>query len=273
MPALFLRDDIRRAWEGADAFAQAKNLDGTVYRSVERRRTLRCQIGDGTYFAKVHHGVGWLEIVKNLVSLRLPVVGARNEYAACRHLAERGVPAPGVAAYGSRGWSPAQRFSFVVLDALEPRTSLESVVDSWLENPPDGVTLRRATTAVARFARAMHDAGVVHRDFYVCHLLADDRALALDRFDLAVIDLHRARIFRALPARWRRRDLAALLFSTLDLNLSRFTWLRFVRIYCGVPLREVFAEDPEFWRGVMDRAQRLYRKGMRKQLVKGRYRA
>ena len=32
-----------------------------------------------------------------------------------------------------------------------------------------------------------------------------------------------------LPQRWRLRDLAALLFSTLDLGYSRRDWLRFVR--------------------------------------------
>ena len=34
------------------------------------------------YFAKIHHGVGWREILKNLLHLKLPVLGAENEWRA-----------------------------------------------------------------------------------------------------------------------------------------------------------------------------------------------
>ena len=120
---------------------------------------------------------------------------------------------------------------------------------------------------VAGFARRFHDAGVVHRDFYLCHLLEHPDP---DR-DLGVLDLHRALIFAELPPHWRRKDLAALLYSSLDLPLSRLAWLRFVRVYSGRPLREAFAEEGDLWRDVYRRALKLYRKGERKSLTRGNF--
>jgi heptose I phosphotransferase len=268
---LYLRDDLARVWAGADPFHQAARVDGEVYRCVADRRTVRFEAGGRAYFAKVHRGAGWAEILKNLATLRLPVIGARNEFRACRHLAAARVPAPTVAGFGERGWNPAQRLSFVVCDALEGRDSLEDVVEGWQQHPPPPADKRRLVRAVAAFAGAMHAAGVVHRDFYVCHLLLDRTAWAEGVADLAVIDLHRARIYSRVPRRWLRRDLAALLFSVLDAPLSRRDWLRFVEAYRGRPWRDVLHVEAALWRSVRRRAAALYRKGERKGLVKGRW--
>jgi heptose I phosphotransferase len=268
---IFLREDLARAWGREHLFERVRNLDGEVFRAVADRRTLRFTTGGRAYFAKIHQGAGWGEIFKNLITGRLPVVGARNEYEACRHLERAGIKAPTVAAFGERGWSPAARFSFVVCDALEGRESLEELANRWDAAPPTPLEQRRLVMAVAAFARAMHAAGVVHRDFYICHLLLDRDAYRSGRVDLAVIDLHRAQIHQRPPARWLRRDLAALLFSTLDLPLSRRSWLRFVRAYRGRPLREVLREEGPFWAAVYERAVALYGKGRRKGLVKGHF--
>lgn len=54
----------------------------------EARRTLRIEVaGQGYLFVKIHRGVGWKEILKNLLSLRLPVLGAGNEWRAIARLA------------------------------------------------------------------------------------------------------------------------------------------------------------------------------------------
>lgn len=272
MSRLYLREDIARAWAGRDPFETAAGLEGQVYRAVANRRTLRFEAGGRAYFAKVHRGVGWGEILKNLLTLRLPVLGAGNEFVACRHLAAEGVAAPTVAAFGARGWNPARRFSFVICDALEGRESLEDLTARWQQTPPSGRERRRLVMAVAAFARALHDAGVVHRDFYICHLLADRAAYARGEVDLAVIDLHRAQVRRRVPRRWLRRDLAALLFSVLDLPLSERDRLRFVRAYRNRPLPEVLREEGGLWRSVRQRADALYRKGARKGLVLGLHR-
>lgn len=271
MAELYLRDDLAAVWSGTDPFERVARLEGTVYRAVANRRTLRFEAAGRAYFAKIHGGVGWREIFKNLLTLRAPVTGARNEFEACRHLERCGIAAPTVAGFGERGWNPARRTSFVVCDALDAHESLEDLTADWDRRPPDPVTKRRLVVAVARFVRALHDAGVNHRDLYICHLLLDRRACAEGRIALAVLDLHRAGIHRRVPGRWLRRDLAAVLFSVLDLPLTRRDWLRFLRAYRGRPLREVLTSERRLWRAVYRRALRLYRKGARNGLVKGRF--
>lgn len=271
MERVFLRDDLAAVWGEAGLFERVAALEGEVYRAVADRRTLRFEVGGRAYFVKIHQGAGWGEIAKNLLTLRLPVVGARNEHDACRHLERAGVAAPRVAAFGERGGNPARRFSFVVLDALEDRIDLETLSADWAARPPTGLEKRRLVMAVAAFVRDLHAAGVVHRDLYICHLLADRAALSRAEVRLAVLDLHRAQIHRRIPVRWRRRDLAALLYSTLELPLSRRAWLRFVRVYRGRPLRDVWRTEGAFWNAVYRRALTLYRKGARKGLVTGSF--
>ncbi len=270
MTNLYLRSEIQTLWRDKDPFAEAQALQGEMYRQVATRRTLRVVLAGRPYFLKLHLGVGWGEIFKNLTTLRLPVIGARNEYEACEYLAEQGIAAPKVAAFAQRGWNPADQTSFVLCDSLEEHQSLEDLSLNWHEQPPDPLDLRSLTLAVADFAKALHGAGVIHRDFYICHLLMPNTATAQDP-QLAVIDLHRAKLFKQIPKRWLERDLAAMLFSVLDLPVSRFAWLRFLRRYRGKPLPEIFAEEGDFWRAVYQRAVALYVKSERKGLTAGRF--
>jgi heptose I phosphotransferase len=260
----WFRDDVASLFNG-DPIGRAWELEGQVARAVAGRETLRIAAGGKTYYLKRHRGVGWGEVFKNWLVLKRPVIGARNEYEACLRLASAAVAAPTVAAFAESGGSIASRSSFVMCDALMEYEDLEALTERWFLEEPAPLEKRRLVTAVARFARRFHDAGVVHRDFYICHLLINAAG------ELAVLDLHRALIFEHLPVRWRERDLAALLYSTLDLPLSRRSWLRFVREYSGRPLREVFDEDGAFWFRVYRRALALYRKGARKGLTRGRF--
>lgn len=229
------------------------SANGQVYRHAARRRTLRL----GAYFVKLHEGVGWREIAKNLLALRRPVLGARNEFVACQHLRAHGVPAPAVAGFGVSGWHPARRRSFVACDALDGFESLEALAGCEDLAP---LMRRRLLLATAALLRAMHAAGVYHRDCYAAHILADTAQWAAGHATLAIIDLHRARVKRALPRRWRRRDLAALLFSAAAFAPSRGALLRFARAYGGASLRR----DRRFWRGVLRRAARLEQRSTRR---------
>ncbi|MEN8261061.1 MAG: lipopolysaccharide core heptose(I) kinase RfaP, partial [Pseudomonadota bacterium] len=48
-------------------------LTGEVFRDMPDRKTLRFELGGKGYFIKMHTGVGWGEIFKNLFQGRLPV--------------------------------------------------------------------------------------------------------------------------------------------------------------------------------------------------------
>jgi len=258
---LWVREDVREAL-GPDPFATVFALSGVVHRAVAHRATLAIELCGRPFFVKRHLGVGWREILKNLASGRLPVVSAWNEFAACRVLASAGIPAPTVAAFGALGANPARRISFVLCDALVGFTDLEQRTTPWpaLSQPPR--LRRQLVPALAAFARRFHDAGLVHRDFYLCHLLADDAAWSAGEVRLAVLDLHRALRFRVVPRRWRERDLAALLYSARALRPSRRELLRFVRVYSGASLR-VALNDP-LWRRVWRRAERHERRVARR---------
>jgi heptose I phosphotransferase len=270
---VYLRDDIAALWSREDALARAFGLRGEVFRDVAGRRTLRVEIQRRYFFVKLHYGVGWAEIFKNWLLFKRPILGASNEFEACRGLAEAGIAAPVVAAYALSRGNLASRQSFVLCDELAGYTSLEDCTDLWHTQAPDLRLKQRVLYAVADFARRFHAQGFIHRDFYICHLLAEDAHYATGQVSLAVLDLHRARRFDKIPQRWLKRDLAALLFSTMDLGYSRRDWLRFIRIYTGQPLSSVMAERGAFWQSVLERAEKLYDEGLRKGVVKGLYRS
>ena len=266
----FVRDDVAAVW-GDSVLEEAFASEGEIYRDVAGRRTLRVKLGEKHYFLKLHYGVGWGEILKNWLQFKRPVIGAENEYLACSQLKEVGIQAPLPAAFQVEAGSIASRRSFVLCDELEGFVSLEDVTDPWPDAPPDAKLKHHLLMRVADFARQFHAEGFIHRDFYICHILAEVTALQQMRADLAVLDLHRARRFAEVPERWLLRDVAALIFSALDLDFSMRDCLRFIRRYSDKPLKEELRSNGAFWTKVARRADTLYREGTRKGIVKGRY--
>jgi heptose I phosphotransferase len=241
---LFLDEPFRTLWAGQDAFAAARALRGRVLRELSGRRTLRTEVGGRGYYVKLHRGVGWGEIFKNLVTARLPVLGAEHEWHAINRLTELGVDTMKAVAFGRRGSNPAKLESFIVTEELAPTVSLEDYSRDWPTHPP-APTLKRALIArVAEMAGKMHRGGVNHRDCYICHfLLHTDPAPMPDRLRLSLIDLHRAQVRDRTPRRWRDKDLAALHFSALEIGLTVRDRLRFLRNYFGRPLREILEAE------------------------------
>ena len=166
-----LRDDFAKAWQGKDPFAQVQALDGDIYRDVSGRRTLRFEFEGRRYFAKIHQGVGWAEIFKNLLVGKLPILGAANEWCAVAKLTECDIQTMTTVGFGTRGWNPAKRESFILTEALEDTISLEDFCADWAQNPPSKLVKQKLIDALARIARKMHGCGVCHRDFYICHFL------------------------------------------------------------------------------------------------------
>jgi len=231
-----------------------------ILRNKEGRKTLRFKWGQRSYFLKLHSGVGWGEIVKNLLQLRLPVLGASNEYRAVRALQEGGVDTMSVAAYACLGANPAARRSLIVTDDLVNTVSLENYCALWASQPPAlGIRLK-LLRKLAQSARRMHELGINHRDFYICHFHLDTASLARDNPACHLIDLHRAQLRRQVPYRWRVKDLAGLYFSAMDCGLRRRDLLRFMSHYTAGDLRQALGPDAEMWRDVDRTARKLYHK-------------
>lgn len=262
---LFIGEPFRSLWSGADPFAAVESLQGDVFRELEARRTLRTEIDGRGYFVKIHRGVGWIEIAKNLLSLRLPVLGATNEWRAISRLSELGVDTMRCAAFGRRGSNPAAQHSFIVTEELAPTISLEDYCRDWPSAPPSVALKRALIRRVAEMARRIHRGGVNHRDFYICHFLLHlEPEPSVDRLKLSLIDLHRAQIRRRTPRRWRDKDLSSLYFSALNIGLTKRDHLRFLKTYFERPLRETLSDEARLLSHLEAEAARLEARYLRK---------
>lgn len=260
---LVLDEPFRSLWAGQDAFACVEALQGKVLRALEGRRTFRTEIGGRGYFVKIHHGVGWQEIFKNLFAGRLPILGAANEWHALQRLPILGVDTMRAVAFGERGSNPASCHSFLITEELAPTVSLEDFCRDWCAVTP-GLTLKRQLIErVAMMTRRMHAGGVNHRDLYICHFLLH-LPVDPDAPKLSLIDLHRAQLRPRTPRRWRDKDLAALHFSSLDIGLTRRDRLRFLRVYFGRPLRDILATEADLLVKLESMAARLKDRYQRK---------
>lgn len=265
-----LRSDLARRWRGLDVFDVVDNLEGERVREMAGRSTIRFDLDGAGFYAKRHFGTGWREIFKNLFLMRRPVIDAGNEYRAIRALSAVGLNTLEIAGFGMRGRNPAKRRSFLITEELAPVRSLESYALRWPEEPPPPAAKRRLIAEVAAISRAIHGAGINHRDYYLCHLLM----LHPDRFDtegsdpcIFVVDLHRAQMRRAVPYRWLVKDLGSLYFSAYEIGLTRRDRLRFLEAYFQMPWRDVLAQRSGLIADIVKRADRLFRKARRKGIL------
>lgn len=255
----YLAKELATTLNEQSLFTEVASLEGEIFRDVAGRRTFRVELNGKPYFAKVHFGIGWKEIFKNLLQLRLPVLGAENEWRAIQKLEDLKVETMKAVAYTSEGSNPAKIHSCIVTEALDETLSLEDLV---LNGQLTLNLKRELVVRLAKTSRVLHDNGVNHRDYYLCHFLLSLDSLSSDTIHrLHLIDLHRVQIRNTrTPSRWVEKDLAGLLFSAADAGLTERDLYRFIRIYSNKSVRAALEEDGTFWRRVLSKASRLYRK-------------
>ncbi|HDZ57068.1 MAG TPA: lipopolysaccharide core heptose(I) kinase RfaP [Pseudomonas xinjiangensis] len=262
---LVLNEPFKSLWSGLDAFAEVEKLEGEVFRELEARRTLRTDVAGKGYFVKIHRGVGWREIIKNLTTLKSPVLGAGQEWEAIAALTQAGVPTMTAVAFGERGVNPADQHSFIVTEELAPTISLEDFSHNWPSYPPEPALKYALIEKVASMTGIMHRAGVNHRDCYICHfLLHTDTEPTADNLRLSLIDLHRAQVRTQVPRRWRDKDLAGLYFSALNIGLTERDKMRFLRTYFQRPLRQILQGEAVLLSMLERKAARLQTRFERK---------
>ncbi len=261
----FWRD---RFSDRAEAWDKLFRWPGETVRKVKSRETVRIEASGRRFYIKRHGGVGWMEILKDLVRLKRPVVGARPEYESIGHMRTAGIRTLTPAGFGERGGNPARRQSFLITEELEGWIKLSRIHEHWAKLQQESLSSYRRSLIIeaAKTTRRMHEAGLNHRDYYLCHLLTPARDCAgIERSnppELLVVDLHRMQRRSSVPRRWKQKDLAAVLFSAAHWEVSRKEILCFIRHYTGV--RSAAAElrtNRRFWRTVLRKADRLYRRG------------
>jgi heptose I phosphotransferase len=236
-------------------FDTLMQLQGEVFRQMPGRCTSKIKLGTRYYFIKQHFGVGWKEIFKNLFTLKLPIISARTEMRAIQALNAIGILTTPYVAFGERGLNPATKQSFLITEDLGDIVSLEDVCANWRQARPSVQFKRHLIRQVAHMAGRMHASGLNHRDFYLCHICLHRAALASQPLPLILIDLHRMGVRKKISASHRMKDLAALLFSSLECGLSQQDYQCFLSVYqqyCVSPLSSAF------WHQVNTRAHALY---------------
>jgi hypothetical protein len=204
----------------------------------EGRRTVSFSHNGQRYYLKIHDGVGWKEIGKNLTSLRLPVLGAENEWKGVHHLRRLtllqniGLNTLNIAGYGTRERrfgkilnNPAKRQSLIVTDEIPRAISLEDLFKDkkfWGRNAnklPDKICFKRwLIEQLAQTARILHNSGANHRDFYLSHFLLqrtkESHEPTPENCSLFLIDLHRMQIHKPTKSAW----IKAIVQGTLKLQ-------------------------------------------------------
>lgn len=262
-----LKPPFASLWKNKDPFKEVDKLDGEIFRALESRRTLRFTLDGQSYFIKIHRGTTLKEALKNLVSLRLPVLGADREWHAIHRLAEAGVDTMRGVGFGQRGLNPLRRHSFIITEDLNPAISLEDYCAEWPRRRPLLREKRSIIRRVAEMVRKMHAAGVNHRDCYICHFLLHlPYTPGSDELKISVIDLHRSQIRATVPTRWRNKDLIGLYFSSLDIGLTKSDIFYFMKIYFNQPLRMIVTDEKNLLSEAEIKADKIKRRTERKSL-------
>jgi heptose I phosphotransferase len=254
---LYIVDELEKQMVDGDKFCIIMSMNGQSFRKVKSRNTIKVELYSQSYFIKQHFGVGWAEIIKNLLSFKKPIISAKTEWQAIQKLDEIGIATTPLVAYGERGLNPAKRQSFVLTKDLGDITSLETLCAQWSEQPPNIDFKRKLILATAQLAKTLHDNGMNHRDFYICHICIDNQKLSKGELFLYLIDLHRVGIRHKILASDQMKDLAGLYFSAMHIGLSQLDFYRFLKAYTGQRLSALSKQDWAFWQQVHKRALRL----------------
>jgi heptose I phosphotransferase len=242
----------RHALTTFDAIANFSG--GQVAKNAVRERTttrLDLANADGatrTLFLKRHQQSGLWELVKPLLRLTRPIVGARNEWEAILRFHAVGIATMVPVALGEAGGR-----SFLMTQGIDGCQKLTAWMDSHKHAVHNGEleSLRKIVAGVADAARTMHAAGLHHQDFYLTHLMLPQSGAAAP---IHVLDLGRARFQRRLARRWVVKDLAQLNYSADGVSSSER--LRFLARYLG---RKVTHGDRAFMTSIVRKSRAIAR--------------
>ena len=254
---LFVNKDFSEFLDasGLDCFDDFMRLEGMVVKSAVRERsTQRSDLKGLTVYVKKHFFPGIREILKNFLRFRLPL-GALNEWRALLAFHAHNIPTMTPICAGRRLLlCRLEKESFLLTDDLGEASRLDGFLKRSGSAPCRGKELKtkkRILENLADITRRMHRAGINHRDYYLCHILVDKAER------LYVIDLHRVSVRDRVGKKWMVKDLAALLFSSLEVPVTRGQRLAFYKRY--MQRSRLSADDKTLIRLIVKKCNKMAR--------------
>ena len=145
MKQIFFDSELQGLFTDKASYSYAKKIQGETYRKSANRITKRIEFNQKGYFLKIHGPVGWKEILKNLIQLKVPVIGALREFNAIKHLSKNSINSLQVVGFFQEGRNPANSRSFLITQELEETISLE---DFFLEGLPSRMIKQYVSDAI-----------------------------------------------------------------------------------------------------------------------------
>jgi heptose I phosphotransferase len=244
-----------------------------VKRVRESRYTAKVKLTGGGREATAYLKISSYSWLKNLFNTIRKFTRQRDslthEYINLVRLRDVGVPSITPIAAGTRVRGLKCK-SFLLTDDLGNTQKLEDYVPEEFDKPfsiEQAGRKRVLVDALARLTRQMHEGGVNHRDYYLCHIhiLPDAQQWP----ELYVIDLNRADRRKRVGERWKVKDLAALNYSSPADIFSRTDRLRFLRTYLGVS--KVGSSHRKFTRKILKKTRIIARHALRSKAKDSRF--
>lgn len=109
-------------------------------------------------------------------------------------------------------------------EALEPAEELDSYCTPAVLSAMGPRERRALVKKLAAISRALHDHGINHRDYYLCHFLLDTAAqyaeTPISQRPIYLIDLHRVQIRKRTPVAGARRTLPGCTIQRAEPDLT-----------------------------------------------------
>ena len=255
---IFLNKELESLFLSGGPFLLAEDIQGEIFRQTANRITKEFSFEGNKYFIKLHYGVGWKEIFKNLIKLRVPTLGAFPEWIALKKLKSLGIDCPDPVGFYSKGINPSNIRSFLITKSLINTISLEEALQKGKFQELDFPSKKRFIEKVALISQNLHNNGINHRDYYLCHFHVDSN-MDVEK-EIYLIDLHRAQLRTFVPTRWASKDIGGLFHSAMGFKLNEKDFYRFIKTYFNCSLKEALETHSKFIRTSRDRAFRMFMK-------------
>jgi len=230
---------------------------GTVVRLMPGRITRRIELNrpDGSkqsaYLKCYEYKLSWPQRWLGLASGAENGLESLNEWRQILVLHNLGfrTAAPIAAGWQQTGKAGTIR-SFVMTAEI---SGAVSGYDFWAAS---NVSQRRAfIPQLADLARRFHEAGFIHRDFYLGHIFVAERQ---NELELTLIDLQRVMGPCHFRTRWLLKDFGSMLFALEKAGAKRAGLLRFFKLYKNG--QHLGAAERKFLRKALKRAAWLHKR-------------